>query len=123
MRRIFLVTALMLVGCEHATATKTAALPPPDGELAASRRELDGEILNWCLARKGLPGTTSACTCLADQLHIQSLPDDGARALVHVLYSVGPGSDPPFERLAPAHRVRRRAVLHRRALGTAVPSR
>lgn len=110
----------MLIGCGRPTGTETAGLTPPATDaLAMSRRQLDSEILNWCFVRKGLPGTEGTCACLSDQLHVQRLPDEGARELVQVLYSVGPGSDPPFERLAPAHRARlgRAAEL----CGTVVP--
>ncbi len=98
---------LALSACHSsAVPSRAAAAPPTDTVASASRYQLDSQILNWCTARKGLPGTTSECTCLADQLHVQRLPDDGARAFVQVLYSVGPGSDPPLERLAPDHRSR-----------------
>jgi hypothetical protein len=100
-------TTVALSACHPAAAPGSAAAPLPTYAAAsASRYELDNQILNWCTARKGLPGTQSECTCLADQLHVQRLSDDGARDFVQVLYSVGPGSDPPLERLPSDHRSR-----------------
>jgi hypothetical protein len=102
-----LVTCLALVGCSPPRAPEPmAAAPVAYPELPSSRRQLDSEIVAWCTDRKGLPETPAVCGCLSDQLHIQNLPDDGARELVHALYAVGPGSDPPVDRMQPDDRAR-----------------
>lgn len=105
---------LALSACHAASGPEIA-----DSSTTESRYQLDSRILAWCTQRKGLPGTFAGCSCLADQLHVQRLPDDGARDLVHVLYAVGPGSDPPLTRLPVEHRERlsRAAEL----CGTPVP--
>ena len=111
-----LATALMLGGCYGAPEPPRAAAPTA---VAGGRYQLDNEILAWCTQRKGLPATPSACTCLTDQLHVQRLPDDGARAFVQALYAVSPGSDPVLDALPSEHRTRldRAAEL----CGTTVP--
>jgi len=105
-----LAAVLMLLGCEHPlqqAASDTAPVAGPVQTAAAtapSRRQLDYSINAWCTTRKGLPETDAVCDCVSNQLHIQSLSDEGARELVGVLYSVGPGSDPPLERLQGGYR-------------------
>ena len=111
-----LAAALTLGGCHAAPELPQAAAPSP---ITGGRYQLDNEILAWCTQRKGLPATASACTCLTDQLHVQRLPDEGARAFVEALYAVTPGSDPVLDALPSEHRARlgRAAEL----CGTTVP--
>jgi hypothetical protein len=101
------ISVAALSGCTHPSQ------PAPDNaaaavsaDMVASRRQLDLSIQLWCTDRKGLPETPAVCGCIADQLHVQSLSDDGARDLVRVLYSVGEGTDPPLERLEGVDRQR-----------------
>jgi len=103
-----LAAVLTLLGCEHplqqASDTTPVAGPVQTAAAVPSRRQLDYSINAWCTTRKGLPETDAVCDCVSNQLHIQSLSDEGARELVGVLYSVGPGSDPPLERLQGGYR-------------------
>ena len=86
---------------ETAASAQLAATPP-----AASRRQLDDQLEAWLTTRKDLPDTPGVAGCVADQLHVQALSDDGARTLVAALYAVGPGSDPALGALPTPDRTR-----------------
>lgn len=101
------IAVAALSGCARSNPpAPDNATAPVSEDIAASRRQLDLSIQIWCTDRKGLPETPAVCGCIADQLHVQSLSDDGARDLVRVLYSVGEGTDPPLEHLEAVDRQR-----------------
>jgi hypothetical protein len=120
---------LILIIARAAIATALPACANSAGEsdagaqLAAApietRRQLDSETAAWFTTRKGLPDTPGVADCVAEQLHVQALSDDGARALVAALYAVGSGSDPWLGALSAADRER---VYRATALcGTTLP--
>lgn len=87
---------------DRADGARLAAAPAP----VETRRDMDFWIQNWFAERRSPPASDAESDCVAAQLHVQALSDDGARTLVGTLYAVGPASDPPLARLAPSDRAR-----------------